>query len=60
MLLQQKTDIDLDVAMNYVDAFSYMNGWIDGSNFERDIELPPINSNEDQTQPDGDGSDEED
>ena len=59
VLFDCNTDIDLDVAMIYVDAFSYMNGWIDGSNFERDIELPPINSNEDQTQPDDDGPNDE-
>jgi hypothetical protein len=59
MLFDSNTDIDMDVSMDYVDAFSYMNGWIDGSNFERDVELPPLNADEDQPQSDDDGSNEE-
>lgn len=55
VLFDSTTPIDMDVTMEYLDAFAYMNGWIDGSNFERGVESYSPNSNEDQTQPDDDG-----
>ena len=60
VLFDSTTPIDMDVTMEYLDAFAYMNGWIDGSNFERDVELPPLNADEDQPQSDDVGSNEED
>ena len=60
VLFDSTTPIDMDVTMEYLDAFAYMNGWIDGSNFERDVVLELPNLDDGQSQYDGDGSDEED
>ena len=43
----------------HFNVFAYMNGWIDGSNFERDIVLELPNLYDDQPQDNGDGSGEE-
>ena len=49
VLVESAEIIDADAAMEHFNVFAYMNGWIDGSNFERGVESY---SNEDQTQPD--------
>ena len=46
VLFDSTTPIDMDVTMEYLDAFAYMNGWIDGSNFERDVELSLLDSDD--------------
>lgn len=60
VLVESAEIIDADAAMEHLDAFAYMNGWIDGSNFERDVVLELPNLDDGQSQDDGDGSDEED
>lgn len=60
VLVESAEIIDADAAMEHFNVFAYMNGWIDGSNFERDIVLELPNLNDDQPQDDGDGSGEED
>lgn len=60
VLFDSTAVIDMDAAMEHLDAVAYMNGWIDGSNFERDVVLELPNLDDDQPQDNGDGSDEED
>ena len=59
VLVESAEIIDADAAMEHFNVFAYMNGWIDGSNFERDIVLELPNLNDDQPQDNGDGSGEE-
>ena len=55
MIFESTAVIEMDAAMEHLDNVAYMNGWIDGSNFERGVEPYSPDSNEDQTQPDDSG-----